>query len=97
MTTAVHFGLEGRVVVITGASQGIGEACARRLVKDGAAVALWDVADGPGLALAAELTASGAATQRIERRLRARRDPRELRMPNANRIRRAHRPSIATV
>ena len=61
MTSAVHFGLEGRVVVITGAAQGIGEACARRLVKDGAAVALWDVADGPGLALAAELSASGAA------------------------------------
>ena len=61
MTSAVHFGLEGRVVVITGAAQGIGEACARRLVKDGAAVALWDVADGPGLALTAELTAAGAA------------------------------------
>jgi NAD(P)-dependent dehydrogenase (short-subunit alcohol dehydrogenase family) len=28
----VHFGLGGRVVVITGAAQGIGEACARRLV-----------------------------------------------------------------
>jgi len=61
MTSGVHFGLEGRVVVITGAAQGIGEACARRLVKDGAAVALWDVADGPGQALATELTAAGAA------------------------------------
>ena len=58
--SAVHFGLGGRVVVITGAAQGIGEACARRLVKDGAAVALWDVADGPGHALAAELNAAGA-------------------------------------
>ncbi len=56
MTSAVHFGLEGRVVVVTGAAQGIGEACARRLVKDGASVALWDVADGPGMALAAELS-----------------------------------------
>ena len=61
MASAVHFGLEGRVVVITGAAQGIGEACARRLVKDGATVALWDVADGPGLALAAELNAAGTA------------------------------------
>ncbi len=58
--TKVHFGLEGRVIVITGASQGIGEACARRLVGDGAAVALWDVADDAGLALAEDLTAGGA-------------------------------------
>ena len=61
MKNPVHFGLQGRVVVVTGASQGIGEACVRRLVGDGAAVALWDVADGPGRALAAELAAGGAA------------------------------------
>ena len=60
MTKKVHFGLDGRVVVITGGSQGIGEACARRLVDDGAAVALWDMADGPGQALAAELSGTGA-------------------------------------
>ncbi len=58
--SGVHFGLAGRVVVITGAAQGIGEACARRLVKDGAAVALWDVADAPGQALAAELNSATA-------------------------------------
>jgi NAD(P)-dependent dehydrogenase (short-subunit alcohol dehydrogenase family) len=61
MTHRVHFGLQGRVVVVTGAAQGIGEACVRRLVADGAAVALWDVADGPGQALVAELAAGGAA------------------------------------
>ena len=60
MTQGVHFGLGGRVVVITGGSGGIGAACARRLVRDGAAVALWDLADGPGQALAAELQAAGA-------------------------------------
>ena len=59
MTQTVHFGLGGRVVVISGGSQGIGEACARRLVADGAAVALWDVADAAGTALAAELNEAG--------------------------------------
>ena len=38
----------GRVVVVTGGAQGIGEACVRRLVADGAAVALWDVDDARG-------------------------------------------------
>ena len=59
MADRVDFALGGRVVVITGGSQGIGQACARRLVQDGAAVALWDLADGPGQALAAELQAAG--------------------------------------
>ncbi|MDP3086265.1 MAG: SDR family NAD(P)-dependent oxidoreductase [Rubrivivax sp.] len=59
MHTGIHFALDGRVVVITGGAQGIGEACARRLVHDGAAVALWDLADAAGQALAAELRAAG--------------------------------------
>jgi glucose 1-dehydrogenase len=42
-TTPLNFGLAGRVVVITGGGQGIGAACATRLVADGAHVALWDV------------------------------------------------------
>ena len=58
-TNRVHFGLQGRVVIITGAAQGIGAACARRVVQDGAAVALWDLADGAGTALAAEINAAG--------------------------------------
>ena len=60
MTSGVHFGLGGRGVVITGGAQGIGEACARRVVRDGAAVALWDLADTKGQALADELQAAGA-------------------------------------
>ena len=60
MAQGVSFGLDGRVVVVTGAAQGIGQACVRRLVQDGAAVALWDVADGPGQVLCRELQAAGA-------------------------------------
>lgn len=51
----VDFHLHGKVAVVTGAAQGIGAACARRLTRDGAAVALWDVDDARGAELAATL------------------------------------------
>ncbi|MGD9832171.1 MAG: SDR family NAD(P)-dependent oxidoreductase [Piscinibacter sp.] len=57
---AVNFGLAGRAALITGAAQGIGAACARRLAGDGMAVALWDVDAARGEALAAELRGNGA-------------------------------------
>ena len=57
--TAVHFHLEGQVAIVTGAAQGIGAACAERLSQDGAAVALWDVDDLRGIALAERLEARG--------------------------------------
>ncbi|MBX3606387.1 MAG: SDR family oxidoreductase [Piscinibacter sp.] len=48
--------------IVTGAAQGIGAACVRRLVADGAPVALWDVDARAGQALADELAAGGAHT-----------------------------------
>ena len=53
--STVSFGLGGKVALITGASQGIGEACARRFAGEGAHVVLADVDDARGAALAAEL------------------------------------------
>ena len=57
--TAPHFHLEDQVVVITGAAQGIGAACAERLSHDGAAVALWDIDRARGEALARDLSDRG--------------------------------------
>jgi NAD(P)-dependent dehydrogenase (short-subunit alcohol dehydrogenase family) len=56
----VNFGLAGRAAIVTGAAQGIGAACARRLAADGMAVALWDVDAARGQTLADELRGGGA-------------------------------------
>ena len=57
ITSSISFGHRGRVVIITGGAQGIGEACARRFVREGAHVVLADLDDAYGNALATELGA----------------------------------------
>ncbi len=51
--------IEGKVAVITGASSGIGYACAERFVKEGAKVVLSDVSDEQGEDAAQKLRDSG--------------------------------------
>jgi NAD(P)-dependent dehydrogenase (short-subunit alcohol dehydrogenase family) len=55
--TQISFGHSNRVVMVTGAAQGIGEACVRRFSREGAKLVLLDVDDTRAQALAAELGA----------------------------------------
>jgi NAD(P)-dependent dehydrogenase (short-subunit alcohol dehydrogenase family) len=48
-----------KICIVTGAALGIGRACAERLGEEGAKIALFDVLDSDGEALAAELNARG--------------------------------------
>jgi len=51
--------LGGKVALVTGAAQGIGEAVARAFAREGARVCIADVAPDAAQALAAELTGDG--------------------------------------
>jgi NAD(P)-dependent dehydrogenase (short-subunit alcohol dehydrogenase family) len=55
----MSFEMSGRVAFVTGAGSGIGEAAARRLAHDGAAVAVVDVRQQPAERVASEIEASG--------------------------------------
>jgi NAD(P)-dependent dehydrogenase (short-subunit alcohol dehydrogenase family) len=54
----ICFGLANRVCIVTGGAQGIGQACAQRLAREGARIVVADVDDAKGQALAQELQAS---------------------------------------
>lgn len=54
-STGISFGLSGRVCMVTGGAQGIGEACIRRFAREGAQVVIADIDDSRGAALASEL------------------------------------------
>jgi NAD(P)-dependent dehydrogenase (short-subunit alcohol dehydrogenase family) len=56
-SSSVSFGLQGRVCIVTGGAQGIGEACVRRFAREGAKPVIVDVDDTHGRALASELGA----------------------------------------
>lgn len=55
MNPHISLGLHGKIVLITGASQGIGAACAQRFAREGARVVLADVNDAAGQVLALAL------------------------------------------
>ena len=55
LSNTISFGLQDRVCIVTGGSQGIGEACVRRLAREGALPVIADVAADRGQALAKEL------------------------------------------
>ena len=51
--------LDSRVAIVSGAARGIGRACAEALLREGARVAITDIATSEGEATAAALAASG--------------------------------------
>jgi NAD(P)-dependent dehydrogenase (short-subunit alcohol dehydrogenase family) len=57
----IDFGHTGRVAIVTGGAQGIGEACVRRFAREGAKVVIADIDAPRGQALAGELGASWIA------------------------------------
>jgi NAD(P)-dependent dehydrogenase (short-subunit alcohol dehydrogenase family) len=55
----IAYGLGGKVCLITGGAQGIGEACARLFLEQGARIVIVDVDKEKGQALASQLQQQG--------------------------------------
>jgi len=55
--------LEGKVAIVTGAGQGIGEAAARRMAAEGAKVVVSDLNEATGMAVAASIRDAGGEAQ----------------------------------
>lgn len=51
--------LSGKIAIVTGGAVGIGRACVERMAAEGAKVAIFDVLDAQGKALATDLSAKG--------------------------------------
>lgn len=51
--------LTGKIAIVTGGAVGIGRACVQRMVEEGATVAIFDVLEDEGRALADSLSAAG--------------------------------------
>lgn len=58
-------GFGGRVALVTGGANGMGRACTRRLVGEGAAVVLVDVAEPAAKELVAELSGAGGRVEAV--------------------------------
>jgi NAD(P)-dependent dehydrogenase (short-subunit alcohol dehydrogenase family) len=58
--------LKGKVAIVTGAAKGIGKGCAMVLAQAGASVAIADLDEAAGRALADELTSAGSAALAVK-------------------------------
>lgn len=56
---------QDRVAIVTGAAQGIGQACAERLAREGASVIVCDLDDAGGQAVADRLKADGGKARYV--------------------------------